>query len=128
MDDVIGDIKRQENDTFLAQLFFNRRHLIANGTISTMLVSQKYTMIPARIRSAASWLILFRLNPNDFETVYNDVIMMTREKWAQLLYFVFDHEGDMNEDYRAKKYDNLGIWIEYDKFFKNFVPIMTNRI
>ena len=78
MDDVIGDIKRSENDPALAQLFFNRRHLIANGTISTMLVSQKYTMIPARIRSAASWLLLFRLNPNDFETVFNGVVMMTQ--------------------------------------------------
>ena len=77
-------------------------------------------MIPARIRSAASWLILFRLNPNDFETVYRDVVMMNQDKWRQLLYFIFDHEGEMQQDVKAKKYDSLGLWVEFDKYFKNF--------
>ena len=39
MDDVVGEIKSEEGNVALAQLFYNRRHLIANGTISTMVVS-----------------------------------------------------------------------------------------
>jgi hypothetical protein len=38
-DDVIGAVKQLQNDQYLAQLFFNRRHLLANGTVSIMLVS-----------------------------------------------------------------------------------------
>lgn len=33
-------------------------------------------MIPARIRSQASWIIVFKLNPNDFDTLYKDVVTM----------------------------------------------------
>jgi hypothetical protein len=39
MDDIIGDIKKNESNPAQTQLFFNRRHLIANGTISIILVS-----------------------------------------------------------------------------------------
>lgn len=72
--------------------------------ISLIIVSQKYTMIPARVRSNANWLILFRLNPNDFETVFKDVVMMHHNQWEQVLEYVF---GGVE-----KKYNNLGIWVE----------------
>ena len=39
MDDIIGDIKAYENDQMQTQLFFNRRHLLANGTVSIIIVS-----------------------------------------------------------------------------------------
>lgn len=81
LDDVVGDIKKRENDVDLIALFFNRRHLISNGTVSIMMVTQKYTLIPARIRSAANWLVLFRLNPIDFENVYRDVIILDNKMW-----------------------------------------------
>ena len=66
LDDVIGDIKANENNPTQSQLIFNRRHLIANGCISIVLLSQKYMRIPTSIRSNANWMILFRLNPKDF--------------------------------------------------------------
>lgn len=81
-DDVVSEIKRMEYDQRTIALFFNRRHLLENGTISIMLVTQKYTLIPARIRSNANWFILFRLNPVDFENVYKDVIMFDKKRWA----------------------------------------------
>lgn len=56
-----------------------------NGTISLMVVTQKYTLIPARFRSNASWLILFRLNPLDFENVYKDAITKSSREWHELL-------------------------------------------
>lgn len=39
LDDVVGDIKKRENDVDLIALFFNRRHLISNGTVSIMMVT-----------------------------------------------------------------------------------------
>jgi len=59
----------------------NRRHLVLNGTVSIIIVSQKYTLIPARLRSNASWLILFQLNPIDFENVYKDAIVHNYKLW-----------------------------------------------
>ncbi len=39
LDDVISSIKGLEHDVNLAQLFFNRRHLLANGTVSIIVVT-----------------------------------------------------------------------------------------
>lgn len=69
-------------------------------------------MIPARIRSNANWMLLFRLNVVDFETVFKDVVMLNHEQWQSLLDFVY---GGVE-----KKYNNLGIWVESDEYFMNF--------
>lgn len=66
-------------------------------------------MIPARVRSNANWLLLFRLNPVDFENVFKDVVMMSHPEWEHLLDFMF---GGVE-----KKYNNLGIWVETDDYF-----------
>lgn len=92
-----------------------------------IIVSQKYTMCPARIRSNCSWLLLFRLNPVDFDNVYKDVIMLTNEKWQKLITDVYGTDKDAAiEDKKSKRYDNLGIWVEYDIFFKDFKKIKVN--
>lgn len=59
LDDVVASIKKAEFDPRLAQLVMNRRHIIFNGTISLIMVTQKYNLIPARVRSNANWLILY---------------------------------------------------------------------
>lgn len=113
-DDMISQIKANEFNPLLTQLIFNRRHLLLGGCVSVMIVAQKYTMIPARVRSNANWLLLFRLNPADFDAVYKDVVMMTHDQWSELLEFVF---GGADVE---KKFSNLGIWVERDKYFMNF--------
>lgn len=86
-------------------------------------------MIPARVRSNANWLLLFKLNPLDAETVYRDVVHMSRDKWQQILSYVFgdvdtfsvDNESTSLSDWmKTKRYDNLSIFVEYDMYFKNF--------
>lgn len=54
-----------------------------------IVVSQKYTLIPSRIRSNANWMVLFRLNPVDFDNVYKDVIMLSPDRWQGILDKVF---------------------------------------
>jgi hypothetical protein len=76
LDDVVGSVKKAEFDPRLSQLVMNRRHIIFNGTISIIMVTQKYTLIPSRVRSNANWLILFQLNPMDFETAYRDCVTL----------------------------------------------------
>lgn len=81
LDDVVNGIKKAEYDPRLARLIMNRRHLIFNGTLSIIIVTQKYTLIPIRLRSNANWLILYQLNPIDFENVYKDVIIHDYKTW-----------------------------------------------
>lgn len=95
-------------------------------------------MIPAKLRSNANWLILYKLNPVDFETVYRDAIVETPECWRQLIKHVFgdakstdetgyvgdkDEEVSMQDRIKNKRFDNLGIWVEYNLYFKNFKRI-----
>lgn len=108
-DDVIGDIKKNENNSKQTQLVLNRRHLVHNGTVSLCIVTQKYTLIPARLRSNASWLVLFKLNPNDFESVYGDAITLSKQNWRMLLEAVFgkhldqiDSDGSDQEEEKEK--------------------------
>lgn len=96
LDDVVSSIKKAEYDPRLAQLVMNRRHLIYNGTLSIIIVSQKYTLIPGRIRSNASWLIVYQLNPMDFEAVYRDVIVLDSQRWKGLLKYVFGETYDQS--------------------------------
>ena len=51
-------------------------------------------MIPARIRSNASWLILFRLNPLDFDNVFNDAFTGSAKRFKELLNFVYGDEDE----------------------------------
>ncbi len=78
LDDVAGDIKVGEFDPSLIKLFFNRRHLIANGTLSIITITQKFSAIPQKIRTISSWIIIFRLNPIETETVWKDAVVLTR--------------------------------------------------
>jgi len=38
-------------------------------------------MIPGRIRSNASWLIMFKQNPADLLAVYKDVVQLYPDQW-----------------------------------------------
>ena len=90
--------------------------------------------IPTQIRSNANWLILFKINPKDFNNVYEDAIMLSRSKWEEILQFVFDMDKDgvsnkphteqsaagKTEKNAIKSFNTLGIWVEKDLYFKNF--------
>lgn len=84
LDDVVSDIKELEHNSAMTKLFLNRRHLLANGTISIVLASQKYTLIPSRLRTNANQVIAFRLNPKDMEKLKEDQVDVPDDVWAQI--------------------------------------------
>lgn len=88
-------------------------------------------MIPQRVRSNANWLLTFRLNPVDFESMFRDIFNGSRKQWDSLLHFVFgDEEENMIElsnQRRGKTFDNLSILTERDTYFKNFAQIIFER-
>lgn len=46
-----------------------------------MTITQKYTLIPSRIRSNMNWFIMYQLNPSDFKSVYEDVVIYDSKTW-----------------------------------------------
>ena len=102
-------------------------------------------MIPARVRSNANWLILYQLNPIDFDTAYRDCVSLPPYQWRDILKFVYGVDissdkqrrreikgGEKEEEkeeteimtveneIKGKKYENMGIWVEANMYFKNF--------
>lgn len=104
-------------------------------------------MIPVRVRSNCNWLVVYQLNPIDFENIYKDVVIHDMAKWRSILQFVFgdaarkpeisqtgteevksgngdDNDDDVTRFIKDKKFENLGIWVEFNIYFKNFKRIL----
>ena len=90
-----------------------------------MMITQKYNKIPAAIRVVSDWLIIFKLNPADFELIKKEVTLFGKKEWESLLDYVFEGKN-MNNNKKERKYNSLGIWPQYDKYFKDFIPIKSN--
>ncbi len=79
LDDVIGEIKKEQTNPMLMKLFFNRRHIIpGEGTVNIILTTQKYIVCPTRIRSCLTGLILFKLNPTDWRKVKEECLFVDK--------------------------------------------------
>lgn len=73
-DDMIGDLhKHNENDKFL-NLLFNRRHIINNGFLSFIFITQRYLVIPTNLRTCVSTIIFFKLTEKDYKQLKSDLI------------------------------------------------------
>ena len=112
LDDVIGEIKKAQNDPKLMKIFFNRRHLIpGDGTVSILITSQKYMVCPTRIRSCLTALILFKLNPSDWRKVQEECLQINKGE-----------QGILIKNSYTKPFDFLYIRLDngdiYNKFEK----------
>lgn len=78
VDDFVSQMDKNRFDEKLTSISFNRRHLLDNGMLSIIQTTQKYNVIPSRIRCASNILILFNCNKNEIvsiekELIFNDV-------------------------------------------------------
>jgi len=93
VDDAIADIKSNEKNQQIISLFFNRRHLVDNGTISLLITTQKYTMVPARFRSCITDIRFFGISPFDVEKIYEEsVIKYTKKEWKELICVIYENK------------------------------------
>jgi GTPase SAR1 family protein len=75
LDDCVADLKKMDNDQFINQLFFNRRHLLPNMHICIIIVSQKYNMIPQKYRVMNTGLFLFKIPKTQIDDVAKEIIL-----------------------------------------------------
>jgi energy-coupling factor transporter ATP-binding protein EcfA2 len=93
LDDCIGEIKESQKNSKIVGLFFNRRHLLWNGTLSYIMTAQKYTMIPAKFRSCITDICLFNLSPFDMDKIFEEsVIKYTHGEWQSHISKLYDKD------------------------------------
>ena len=87
IDDFVSQIKKQQNNPNLNTLFFNRRHIVKNATISLIITSQRYMSIPSSIRSCINILVVFQLTRKDILKIWEEHINLSKKTFISLLSF-----------------------------------------
>ena len=115
LDDIASELKStMELQRRLAKIIFNRRHKF----ISTIITSQQLKLVPQKIRTNISHLVMYRpLSIQERESL-SELVPIPKNKFFDLLEFVFD-----------RKYNFLFIDLSLRKsskyrFFKNFDKIV----
>lgn len=114
IDDFISQIKKEERNPLLGALFYNRRHIVKNGTISIIITSQRYMSIPSVIRSVLNILIIFTLINKDIKKIYEEHISIPKKTWTTLTNF-------------ADKETFLICNFQEQKFFLKFDQVVFSR-
>lgn len=84
-DDVVSSLKSFTNPAFV-DLFYNRRHLLKEGTISLIVSGQKWTLVPTFIRQSFNMLIVFSVAKGQTDGLLHDVsIDIPKKIFAQLV-------------------------------------------
>lgn len=79
-DDMIGKIKEFQKNPQMMNLIFNRRHLLNNGCISIILISQRYMTIPCYFRSTTTLLLFFKLNKKEYDSIISEHLNWIEDK------------------------------------------------
>ena len=93
LDDVISQVKDlSKNDDFIS-FFLNRRHICWNGTVSIFLVAQKYTMVPCKLRSNITWLVLFNMSQIDIDKIREEhVVAYNKKQWLNAFQVAYKNQ------------------------------------
>lgn len=73
IDDLISDLAKQTNDDLLLNLFYNRRHITPHTHIHFIIVTQKFNMIPAKIRATLTMLYIFPVSTTEWKSIIKEV-------------------------------------------------------
>jgi hypothetical protein len=73
IDDLVSDLSKQASDEILLKLFYNRRHITPHVHIHFMIVTQKFNMIPAKIRATLTMLYIFPVSNTEWKSITREV-------------------------------------------------------
>lgn len=97
-DDMVADIAEPKCLLPFMNIVFNRRHAskTGEGSLSIIIVTQAYNVIPLRLRKACNALSLFTTkNKKEIDSVYVELISwMSAKLFKQLLRYVFREPHD----------------------------------
>lgn len=125
-DDVIKDLqgnKSREISKLLSKMILNRRHITYNknntdkrGSLSVIITSQKYNMLPLEYRTMATTTILFKTdNQNEKSAIYDELFQsrFTKKQYNEIDNFVYD------KPHQFLLVNDNGIYKNFDKILIN---------
>lgn len=106
-DDLIGQMHKERDNPQFINLLFNRRHLIKNGNLSFIMITQRYLSVPINLRCSLTIILFFKLTAKDYKLLKEDLIgYMDFKKLATHI---------------TNDYDFLFINLENSLIYKNFI-------
>ena len=106
-DDLIGAMHKERDSPQFVNLLFNRRHLIKNGCLSFIIITQRYLSVPINLRCCLTIILFFKLTAKDYKLLKEDLIgYLDFKKLATHI---------MND------YDFLFVNLENSLIYKNFI-------
>ena len=122
-DDVIKDLqgnKSREISKLLSKMILNRRHITYNksntkkrGSLSVIITSQKYNMLPLEYRTMATTTVLFKTdNQNEKNAIYEELFQsrFTKKQYNEIDNFVYDKPHQfllINDNGLYKNFDKI---------------------
>ena len=126
LDDCIKDLqgnKSREISKLLSKMILNRRHITYNknntdkrGSLSVIITSQKYNMLPLEYRTMATTTILFKTdNLNEKNSIYEELFQsrFTKKQYNEIDNFVYD------KPHQFLLINDNGIYKNFDKILLN---------
>lgn len=106
-DDLIGAMHKERDSPQFLNLLFNRRHLIKNGCLSFIIITQRYLTVPINLRCCLSIILFFKLTAKDYKLLKEDLIgYLDFKKLATHI---------------TNDYDFLFVNLENTLIYKNFI-------
>mgnify|MGYP000215109951 CR=1 FL=1 len=98
VDDCVMDIaKNKQVEKLLTKMMMNRRHICGKSEnddgagLSMWITTQVFNKLPRPLRACASHNIFFKTtNKRELETIFDEIILVSRKEFKQLLTYVFD--------------------------------------
>jgi Poxvirus A32 protein len=73
IDDLVSDLSKQASDEILLKLFYNRRHITPHVHLHFLIVTQKFNMIPAKIRATLTMIYIFPVSNTEWKSITREV-------------------------------------------------------
>jgi Poxvirus A32 protein len=110
LDDCVSQLKT-ENDETLTTLFYNRRKYMSNVHISIILATQKFNMIPLKIRSVATMYFVFKLPKSSWSDLIKEVPLSLSSELIKSLSALWKNK----HDFLLLNINNDSVYLNFNK-------------
>jgi KaiC/GvpD/RAD55 family RecA-like ATPase len=112
LDDVGASLKRNDIQTMLKRIIFNRRHL----KVHIVVMLQSFTTAPLVIRKLYTNVIMFKPAKKEFETLFEELFETKKDNAMDIMNFVYD-----------KQHQYLFLNVDSQRMFKGFDELIFNK-
>ena len=92
LDDVVAQIAQNLGNPMLTELFYNRRNIVPNCTISYLITTQKFNLFPLRLRTVLTSVCIFAVTPSEISSITKELVYVEPKRIESYLQSLADHE------------------------------------